>query len=523
MSDIYIDIEILPAGWSLTSIESFADVLMGQSPPSDTYNDEGIGLPFFQGKAEFTELHPVVKKWCNASNKIAEPNDILMSVRAPVGTTNIANVKCCIGRGLSAIRYSRCNKFLFYFFRLIENKLDEKGTGTTFRAISGDVIKKANIYLPPLPEQQRIVTKIEELFSSLDKGIESIKTAEQQLEIYRQAVLGKAFEGAFTANWRKLNPNENAIAEFETIKAEREELYTKKIEEWILACEEATVKNTKKPSKPKKPYAGASITDEEKAELEVIDKSWALIRFIDLIKYEEDAIKRGPFGSAIKKSFFVPKGYKVYEQQHAISDDATLGKYYISEEKYQELIGFSVKSGDYILSCSGTIGRISKLPENCEPGLINQALMKIRLDEELISSKYFLYLFRSEVFQRRILKGNRGTGMQNLAGIDEIKELIIALPPKAEQEAIVLDIESRLSVCDKIEESITHSLLQAEALRQSILKKAFEGKLVAQDPNDEPASVLLERIKAERVKNKPVKKVKEKKVKQTKSKKTVTA
>jgi type I restriction enzyme S subunit len=513
MSDIYIEIENLPTGWSLTTIDSFADVLMGQSPPSDTYNEEGVGLPFFQGKAEFTELHPVVKKWCNASNKIAEPNDVLMSVRAPVGTTNIANVKCCIGRGLSAIRYSHCNKFLFYFFRLIENKLDEKGTGTTFRAISGDVIKKANIYLPPLPEQHRIVAKIEELFSSLDKGIDSLKTAEQQLEIYRQAVLGKAFEGAFTGNWRKQNPKANANKEFEAIQATREELYTKKIEEWTLACEEAKVKDIKKPTKPKKPYAGEPITEQERANFDVIDKSWALVRFIDLIKYEEDAIKRGPFGSAIKKSFFVPSGYKVYEQQNAICDNASLGKYYINEEKYQELIGFSIKPGDYIVSCSGTIGRISKLPENCEPGLINQALMKIRLDEDLMSSKYFLYLFRSEVFQRRILKGSRGTGMQNLAGIDEIKELIIALPPKAEQEAIVFDIESRLSVCDKIEESISTSLQQAEALRQSILKKAFEGKLVAQDPNDEPASVLLERIRAERDKNKPVKRVAKKKVK----------
>ncbi len=332
----------------------------------------------------------------------------------------------------------------------------------------------------------------------MDKGIESLKTAQEQLEIYRQAVLGKAFEGVFTANWRKEHPNADANKEFEIIKAAREELYTQKIEEWTLACEQAKVKDDKKPSKPKKPYAGEPITEEERANFDVIDKSWALIRFIDLIKYEEDAIKRGPFGSAIKKSFFVPSGYKVYEQQNAISDDATLGKYYISEEKYQELIGFSIKPGDYIVSCSGTIGRISKLPENCEPGVINQALMKIRLDEELMSSKYFLYLFRSEVFQRRILKGSRGTGMQNLAGIDEIKALIIALPPKAEQEAIVQDIESRLSVCDKIEESITTSLKQAEALRQSILKKAFEGKLVPQDPNDEPASKLLERIKAER-------------------------
>lgn len=406
-------------------------------------------------------------------------------------------------------------KYLYFYLLFQRPKLIEVGIGGAQPNISQDIIRKQLIPIFPKPEQTRIISKIEELFCVLDKGIECISIAEQQLEIYRQAVLGKAFEGAFTANWRKEHPNANAKKEFETIKELREELYTQKIEEWTLACEKAKLESTKKPTKPKKPYTGEPISEEEKANFDVIDKSWALVRFIDLIKYEEDAIKRGPFGSAIKKSFFVPSGYKVYEQQNAISDNATLGKYYISEEKYQELIGFSIKPGDYIISCSGTIGRISKLPENCEPGVINQALMKIRLDEELMSSKYFLYLFRSEVFQRRILTGSRGTGMQNLAGIDEIKALIIALPPKAEQEAIVQDIESRLSVCDKIEESITTSLKQAEALRQSILKKAFEGKLAEQDPNDEPASKLLERIKAEREKNKSVKKVKPKKQKIT--------
>ena len=411
-------------------------------------------------------------------------------------------------------------KYLYYYLLFQRPKLIEVGIGGAQPNISQDIIRKQLIPIFPKPEQSRIISKIEDFFCVLNKGIDSLKIAEQQLEIYRQAVLGKAFEGTFTAGWRKEHSNADANKEFETIKELREELYTQKIEEWSLACEQAKVKDDKKPSKPKKPYAGEPIIEEERANFDVIDESWTLIRFIDLIKYEEDAIKRGPFGSAIKKSFFVPSGYKVYEQQNAISDDATLGKYYISEEKYQELIGFSIKPGDYIVSCSGTIGRISKLPENCEPGVINQALMKIRLDEELMSSKYFLYLFRSEVFQRRILIGSRGTGMQNLAGIDEIKALIIALPPKAEQDAIVQDIESRLSVCDKIEESITTSLKQAEALRQSILKKAFEGKLAEQDPNDEPASVLLERIKAEREKNKPIKKVKEKKVKQAKATKT---
>lgn len=443
-------------------------------------------------------------------------DDFILSNSMSFGRPYIMKTEGCIHDGWLVIRTPKNLIDTNYLYHILSSsfvyqQFSNLAKGSTVKNLNIEAVQQVYIYLPPLPEQHRIVAKIEELFSSLDKGIESIKTAEQQLEIYRQAVLGKAFEGAFTANWRREHPNADANKEFELIKAAREELYTQKIEEWTLACEQAKVKDDKKPSKPKKPYAGEPITQEERANFDVIDKSWALIRFIDLIKYEEDAIKRGPFGSAIKKSFFVPSGYKVYEQQNAISDDATLGKYYINEEKYQELIGFSVKPGDYILSCSGTIGRISKLPENCEPGLINQALMKIRLDEELMSSKYLLYLFRSEVFQRRILKGSRGTGMQNLAGIDEIKELIIALPPKAEQEAIVLDIESRLSVCDKIEESIATSLQQAEALRQSILKKAFEGKLVPQDPNDEPASVLLERIKAEREKSKPVKKAKEKK------------
>lgn len=513
----------IPNNWVKCQIKEVGNIQTGTTPPKinpDFYSND---YPFYKptdleaGINVIESTDGLSELGIKEARYVPENTTLVTCIGATIGKTGFIRKGGGFNQQINSITPFDiiCPKYVYFqaISHTFQSQIIKNASATTLPILNKGRFEILEMALAPVLEQHRIVAKIEELFSSLDKGIESIKAAEQQLEIYRQAVLGKAFEGAFTASWRKLNPSENANTEFENIKVEREELYTKKIEEWILACEEATVKNTKKPSKPKKPYAGASITDEEKVELEIIDKSWALMRFIDLIKYEEDAIKRGPFGSAIKKSFFVPSGYKVYEQQHAISDDGTLGKYYISEEKYQELIGFSVKPGDYILSCSGTIGRISKLPENCEPGLINQALMKIRLDEKLISSKYFLYLFRSEVFQRRILKGNRGTGMQNLAGIDEIKELIIALPPKAEQEAIVLDIESRLSVCDKIEENITHSLLQAEALRQSILEKAFEGKLVAQDPNDEPALVLLESIKAEKEKNKPVKKVKEKKVK----------
>src|SRR3972149_1530622 len=198
MSESVSNSNELPAGWITTLLKEISEINMGQSPPSATYNNIGDGLPFFQGKAEFSELHPVVEKVCSQPNKIAEPNDILLSVRAPVGTTNIANQRCCIGRGLAAIRYTPNNKFLFYYLRLIEKKMDEKGTGTTFKAISGEVLRSISINVPPLPEQHAIVSKIEQLFSELDKGIESLKTAQQQLKVYRQSVLKWAFEGKLT-------------------------------------------------------------------------------------------------------------------------------------------------------------------------------------------------------------------------------------------------------------------------------------------------------------------------------------
>jgi type I restriction enzyme S subunit len=173
---------------------------MGQSPPSSTYNTKRMGLPFFQGKAEFTELYPEVKKWCSKPKKIAEPLDILVSVRAPVGSTNIADQKCCIGRGLAAIRYPNCHRYIFYYFRLIEKDLDKLGTGTTFKAISGKTLQEIQIPFPPLSIQKKIVAKIEELFSELDSGVASLKKAKQQIKSFRQSVLASAFSGKLTRN-----------------------------------------------------------------------------------------------------------------------------------------------------------------------------------------------------------------------------------------------------------------------------------------------------------------------------------
>ena len=130
-----------------------AEIILGQSPESKSYNTKGEGLPFFQGKSEFTDWFPVPNKWCTEPKKIAEPLDILLSVRAPVGPTNVAKEKCCIGRGLAAIRYPECYKYVLYYLRSVSKHLESKATGTTFSSISGDTIKNLPIPLPPLPTQ----------------------------------------------------------------------------------------------------------------------------------------------------------------------------------------------------------------------------------------------------------------------------------------------------------------------------------------------------------------------------------
>jgi len=428
----------IPNGWAIASVQDIAEVIMGQSPPSSTYNKDKIGLPFFQGKAEFTELHPVAEKWCCKPNKSAINNDILISVRAPVGAINIADRECCIGRGLAAIRYHRDHKFIYYYFRLIEKELDEKGTGTTFRAISGDVIKKTKLSLPPLSEQHRIVAKIEELFSSLDKGIESLKTAQQQLKVYRQAVLKWAFEGKLT--------NKNVVEG--------------KLPEGWKWVRLNTVCN------------------------KIQDGS----HFSPKIQYDEPGENRFPYITAKN----IRNNYMDFSKLTYVDREFHESIYERCNPEY----------GDVLLTKDGVNTGEVTLNSLKEAFSLLSSVCIFKTKRNELDSGFLKYFIQSPLGSRAVSDSMTGTAIKRII-LRKIKEAEIIQPPLPEQHAIVAEIESRLSVCDKIEESIEHSLKQSEALRQSILKKAFEGKLVRQDPNDEPASVLLERIKAEREENKP--------------------
>ncbi len=151
--------------WPEKNLSLIANIIMGQSPPGKTYNEDGNGLPFFQGKAEFGIIYPAIKKWCSAPSRIAMEGDILLSVRAPVGPTNIAPCESCIGRGLSAIRARSQvaeQKYLWFFFKHLEPILSKRGQGSTFAAIKRSEINEIKIPLPPLSEQQQIVKVLDQ-------------------------------------------------------------------------------------------------------------------------------------------------------------------------------------------------------------------------------------------------------------------------------------------------------------------------------------------------------------------------
>ena len=138
-------------------LEDVCDVIAGQSPPSSTYNQEGNGTPFFQGKADFGETYPTVRYWCDSPKKMSEPDDILFSVRAPVGPTNINNINACIGRGLAAIRCREIERnYLLHYLRGNEEKISSLGSGSTFKAITIGTLKDLKIPLPPLDQQKKI-------------------------------------------------------------------------------------------------------------------------------------------------------------------------------------------------------------------------------------------------------------------------------------------------------------------------------------------------------------------------------
>ena len=191
----------------MIEIGKCCEVIAGQSPPSSTYNQNGDGMPFFQGKADFGELYPTVRYWCDNPKKISQPNDILFSLRAPVGPTNINRIQACIGRGLAAIRCKDVDTmYLLHFLRGNENKIASLGTGSTFKAIRVGVLKELKIPLPPLETQKKIAS----ILDAADAYRQKTKALIQKYDELTQSLFLEMFGDPVTnpKGWEKVKFSE---------------------------------------------------------------------------------------------------------------------------------------------------------------------------------------------------------------------------------------------------------------------------------------------------------------------------
>ena len=329
-------------------------------------------------------------------------------------------------------------KFLYYVVNILANKIENKGYARHYQ-----LLEKQLIGLPPLPEQRAIVKKLESLFSSLDAGVADLKKAQQQLKIYRQAVLKKAFEGELTKEWREKNGLDFSL---QNIK--------------IIDLGNIVTGNT--PSKS------------------------------DVNNYKSE-----------EYNFYKPTDLNKGLNINFSIDKVSAFAYEKSRKVYKDSI---------LVTCIGaTIGKTGLITKE---GIFNQQINAIIPNEKYIS-KFIYFQIISSSFQNLLISKSSSTTMP-IINKSKFQDLDFVAFSLSEQNEIVKQIESRLSVCDSIEQNIKESLIKAEALRQSILKKAFEGNLLtAQELAEckmaddyEPASVLLERIKAEQteIKAKPSKK-----------------
>ncbi|MBA1447031.1 MAG: restriction endonuclease subunit S [Chromatiales bacterium] len=482
----------LPIGWSECGFNDISDMVMGQSPPSSTYNRNGEGLPFFQGKTEFQSLYPSIEKYCSEPNKVAQKDAVLMSVRAPVGPTNIAPEKCCIGRGLAAFHPlgGISTSYLIYLLRSIEKKLAKGGTGTTFSAINKQYIEELRFGVPPLDEQYRIVAKIEELFSELDKGIESLKTAREQLKVYRQALLKHAFEGKLTEQWRKDNAErlETADQLLERIKQERVARYQQQLDAWKAAVKqwEANGKEGKKPRKPKALQTIAPIDGQ-------VPNGWLSLQVGDclIIPLSNGRSVKDRDGGFPVLRLTALKGEKICLSERKNGD--------WDREQAEDYI---VKEGDFLLSrgngSKSLVGLGKLVPSMDIEVAYPDTMVRLKPNTDYLRSEYLAQVWNSRVIRNQIERSARTTAGIYKINQKHIGEFVLPICSLKEQELIISRLSEALPVIEQMTKETESGLKRSEALRQSILKKAFSGQLVPQDPNDEPASVLLERIAQEK-------------------------
>ena len=403
------EIKYIPKHWEWVKLEEIAKWGSGGTPTSTNPEYYEGNIPWLIiGDLNDGIISESLKKITkdgldNSSAKMVRPGSVLIAMYGSIGKLGINKIPVATNQAIAfteKLNDNINNKYLFHYLFHIRSKLHSLGKGGTQKNISQTVLKKVDFPLPPLPEQQAIVAKIEELLSELDNGKQQLQTALQQSKVYRQSLLNLIVTGK----------NCKAI----------ETVIEKLDQGWSPRC----------------------LNENSKDELE-----WAVIK--------TSAVQYGHFVSVENK--ILPTELKPREQHE-------------------------LKVGDILITRAGPRVRVGVccLVRKTRPRLINcDKVYRIKVNTEVVSPEYFELILNTPFYQREIEKMKSGISDSGL-NLTQTKflKIEIPIPTLEEQQLIVDELESKLTICDKVEETIKLSLQQAETLRQSILKQAFEGKLV---------------------------------------------
>ena len=481
-----------PGSWEVVRLGALVESQKGKKPKRQaSERSSSYSLPYINIQA-FEE--GVIDSWTDGEDcRICNESDFLMVWDGFRSGLVGKGVNGALGSTLVRINFPLIeNQYAFYFLQSKYEQINSRTKGSGTPHVDPDLLWNYEFPVPPLNEQRRIVAKLEELFSELDKGVQSIKQARKQLKVYRHALLKHAFEGKLTTQWRAANKDKLETPEelLARIEQEREARYEMQFKQWsttVKAWEKAG-RIGKKPAKPKKPPDTAHSPDASSDKLPKLPEGWIRVRVGSICEVVRGGSPR-PAGDIRYYGGTIPflkvadltrtAGAYIDTYSHSIKE-AGLHK--------TRLVDPPV----LMLSNSGaTLGvpKICRIRTTFNDGIA----AFLGLGENDLP--YHYYFWTSKTLELRAI--NQGAAQPNL-NTRLIQDVVIPLCSKKEMQNVARDIGKALSKCDRLNADIDIQLARLGSLRQSILKRAFSGQLVAQDPDDEPASALLARIQAER-------------------------
>ncbi|EJR51877.1 hypothetical protein IIK_00419 [Bacillus cereus VD102] len=436
--------------WEWVKLGEVCCITMGQSPKGEYTTDDSSFIPLIGGPADMGLVYPEAKRYTSKPTKISKKGDLIVSVRATLGKTNMADGEYCLGRGVAAISSSIIDvELLRFYFEIVKDYLYTVSTGTTFQQISKKHLEELPFPLSNKYEQKRILNKISRLLNKMEEAKQLIEEAKETFELRRAAILDKAFRGELSQKWRDEN-NQNS------------------------SSNDVKMKNNKGHYQ--------------------VPSRWEWVKLGDVCSLFS--------GKGFKKSEYTDSGVKLMKIQNVsyrkvIWDDVS----YLPIDYLQKEAKLVLEKDDILIALNRPITnnklKVAMINEEDVPSILYQRVGCLRPNTE-VNKKYIYLLFTSSYFCNQIQERLIGSD-QPYINLPPLKDILIPLPPLAEQEYIVevvseiLDSNER---CDKLIQDID----QLEVIKQSILSKAFRGELGTNDPSEENAIELLKEILQEQLK-----------------------